>query len=206
MKKFVLLLLFILTAALLLSCGGAKPVPTIEPTGVPTMEPTVVPTIAPTVSPTVVPEVLAFSLNADGISYTVTGMGSFTGKDLVIPEEHDGKPVTAVGNYAFSGTDITSAVIPDSVTDVFSGAFDSCPALAKVTVGKNVKNIRICAFYKDPALTEVVFLSPENWKARLYSHTDYHALPTLSDPKAAANFLLDPHSGYANDQYDWFQR
>ena len=45
---------------------------------------------------------LAFTLNADGESYSVSGIGNFTGTELVIPKVNfDTKPVTSIGDCAF---------------------------------------------------------------------------------------------------------
>ncbi len=58
--------------------------------------------------------------------------------DIVIPSELDGKPVTGIYSEAFKGAAITSVEIPDTVTGIFSGAFDDCTQLAEVKGGKNV--------------------------------------------------------------------
>lgn len=74
-------------------------------------------------------EGLAYELNAEGTAFTVVGAGIFTGKNLVIPATHseDGSgelPVTAVGENAFAERiDLTSVVIPASVTEFARNAF-----------------------------------------------------------------------------------
>ena len=82
-------------------------------------------------------EGLTYSLNSDGNGYTVTGMGTCTDKELIIPSEYDAKPVTSIGNEAFSGcTGLTSVTIPDSMTSIGEGAFDCCTGLTSITVAK----------------------------------------------------------------------
>ena len=82
-------------------------------------------------------EGLTYSLNSDGNGYTVTGIGTCTDKELIIPSEYDAKPVTSIGNEAFSGcTGLTSVIIPDSVTSIGEGAFDCCTGLTSITVAK----------------------------------------------------------------------
>ena len=43
------------------------------------------------------------------IIYTVVGLGSYTGADLVIPSSYKGLPVTAIGKLAFSNCERLSS-------------------------------------------------------------------------------------------------
>ena len=51
-----------------------------------------------------------------------------------IPERISGLPVTAVGEKAFSGSDVEVVNIPDSVKSIKSGAFEACPLLSYVVI------------------------------------------------------------------------
>lgn len=54
---------------------------------------------------------------------------------ITIPEKVDGIIARAIGDYAFSGrTEITSVVIPDSVTSIGKGAFRNCNNLTSITL------------------------------------------------------------------------
>lgn len=67
---------------------------------------------------------------------------SLTAEELVIPSEIKGMPVKAISPKAFAGRkDITSVVIPDSVTVLGAGAFKDCTRLESVTLSKNVSEI-----------------------------------------------------------------
>ena len=78
-------------------------------------------------------EGLTYSLNSDGNDYTVTGIGTCTDKELIIPSEYNAKPVTSIGNEAFSRcTGLMSVTIPDSVTSIGENAFDGCYRLVEV--------------------------------------------------------------------------
>lgn len=70
-------------------------------------------------------EGLEYELTADGKSYAIKGAGTFTGSELNIPSEHDGKPVTSILSLAFTNnTGITSICIPDTITTIEENSFD----------------------------------------------------------------------------------
>ncbi len=100
---------------------------------------------------------LEFTLNSDGESWAVIDIGTFSGTDLVIPSTYsDGKPVTAVGDYAFYGcSGLTSITIPDSVTSIGEYAFYNCRGLTSVTIPDSVTSIGEYAFYNCSGLTSV---------------------------------------------------
>ena len=91
---------------------------------------------------------LDFSLNEDGESYSVSGIGTFTGTELVIPKVNfDTKPVTSIGyNALASCTGLTSVTIPDSVTSIGFGAFQGCSNLTSITISDGVTSIGSYAF------------------------------------------------------------
>ena len=64
------------------------------------------------------------------IGYAVTGIGSATDTDIVIPEIYNDLPVIYIGEDAFRYcTSLTSVIIPDSVTYIGSDAFYYCGSL-----------------------------------------------------------------------------
>lgn len=71
--------------------------------------------------------------------------------NVVIPTS-----VTAIGNYAFAGSNLISIVIPDNVTVIGDYAFNGCQSLTSVVLGKNVSKLGEYAFYNCPNLTSVV--------------------------------------------------
>ncbi len=68
---------------------------------------------------------LTYTVNKDGKGCTVTGIGSCTDKDIVIPKVNPaGYPVTAIGYGAFQKyTSLISITIPSSVTTIGNSAF-----------------------------------------------------------------------------------
>ncbi len=106
-------------------------------------------------------EKLAFTLSDDGSSYICRGIGNVTDTDITVPSTYKGKPVTAIGNNAFFNTDVTSIIIPDSVTSIGMYAFLSCYSLAEIYLGSNVSEIEESAFSFCSNLTNIS-VSAEN--------------------------------------------
>ncbi len=93
--------------------------------------------------------------NSDGDTVSITKyIGSES--DVVIPEEIDGKSVTAISYGAFSEcTDIKSVVIPNSVTSIDSDAFYGCTSLTSITIPNSVTEIGWGTFGKCTSLTSI---------------------------------------------------
>ena len=66
--------------------------------------------------------------------------------------------VTAIDAYAFSGSGITGIVIPNSVTSIGVGAFNSCESLTKVvfTEGSKISRIEASVFSRCTKLAKIV--------------------------------------------------
>ena len=88
---------------------------------------------------------LEFTLLDDG-TYKVSGLGSCTDTEIVIPSVYNDKPVTVIGEHAFSGYNLTGVIIPDTVTTIGWGAFESCSELISVTIPGSVTSIGYVAF------------------------------------------------------------
>lgn len=90
---------------------------------------------------------LEYTLNDDGASYTVTGIGACTDTDLIIPSKHEGLPVTAIGDSSLSGDPtLTSVTIGYGVTVIEDGAFTDCDNLISVVIPDSVVSIGYQAF------------------------------------------------------------
>ena len=94
---------------------------------------------------------LEYTLNAEGDSYSVTGIGTCTDTDIVIPSTYNGLPVTSIGEYSFQCCEnIFSVTIPNSVRNIEKRAFDRCHSLMSVVIGESVLSIGDCAFLSCP--------------------------------------------------------
>ena len=100
---------------------------------------------------------LNYDLNSDKQSYAVTGIGSCTDTELIIPPTYNGLPVTSIGEDAFREADnITKVIIGDNVTNIGRSSFYCCDNLVSVVIGDNVKNIEDWAFGGCYNLTTIV--------------------------------------------------
>ena len=69
-------------------------------------------------------------------------------KELIIPETINDKPVTIIGEGAFTRKGLTKVTIPDSVTEIGEGPF-SYNELSILKIGNNVETIGQKAFYNN---------------------------------------------------------
>jgi hypothetical protein len=90
--------------------------------------------------------------NTNG-TITITGYKG-AGGSVVIPGTINGLPVTSIGDGALSFinlndqsnltglSNMTSVIIPDTVTNLGEGAFAGCPNLATISIGKGITRIK----------------------------------------------------------------
>ncbi|MDE7082980.1 MAG: leucine-rich repeat domain-containing protein [Clostridia bacterium] len=98
---------------------------------------------------------LDFILNADENSYTVTGNDN-TVKEITIPAEYYGLPVTEIGNSAFRNYENLEKVnIPNSIEKICDLAFYGCEALTEVVLPQSLTTLCRCAFANCTALKSV---------------------------------------------------
>ena len=92
-------------------------------------------------------EGLEFTLNDDGKSYSLTGIGTCTDDDIIIPSKYEGLPVTSIGYSAIYGSygQLSSVVIPDSVINIDNSAFNVY-YIDNIYIGSGVENISGWAF------------------------------------------------------------
>ena len=77
-------------------------------------------------------------------------------KEIVVPSEIDGMPVTKINTVAFAGkTDITKVVLPNSVTEIDGWAFRNCRSLKSIKISENLILIGHGAFSNCSSLTDI---------------------------------------------------
>jgi uncharacterized repeat protein (TIGR02543 family) len=93
--------------------------------------------------------------NADGASgFEIMGYRGLN-KDIVIPGKINTWPVTCVGGWAFYDKNITSVVIPNSVTSISDAAFYD-NKLTRVTIPNSVKYINGGAFWENDLIEIII--------------------------------------------------
>ena len=89
----------------------------------------------PTIWETYVAGMLDYTINDDGTSYSVTGIGDFQDEELVIPSVFNNKVVTKIGANAFSDKDFIIRIsIPNTIIDIGDRAFSNCNKLVEIFV------------------------------------------------------------------------
>ena len=96
-----------------------------------------------------------FEIQDDNTAKIIAYRGADT--ELIIPNELDGFPVTAIGDGVFQlKQKITSVVIPDGVETIGSKVFSSCDGIEKIKLPGTLKSIGNRAFSNCKGLKEIV--------------------------------------------------
>lgn len=79
------------------------------------------------------------SVGGKVVAYSVSGIGTVTDKEVIIPDAHNGKPVTAITNKAFKDCEfMTGIVIPATVKEISGGSFTGCRNLEKASLSADL--------------------------------------------------------------------
>lgn len=96
------------------------------------------------------------------VAYAVSGISDDTIENIIIPDEHEGLPVTQIGAKAFYNNQaIKSVTVPDSVEALETQAFYWCEELERITFGTGLKSVAKYSLGGCFAL-ESIEIAPEN--------------------------------------------
>lgn len=149
---------------------------------------------------------LGFALNKDGKSYEVIGIGTaYTSYEIIIPCEHNGKPVVSIRNDAFKALESISGVtIPNSVVSIGASAFYGCTGLRSITIGNGVKTIGNEAFAYCSGLTSIVIPdSVTDIGASVFYCCTGLTLITTGKSVTHIGISAFAGTGYYNDKSNW---
>lgn len=90
----------------------------------------------------------------DAATGNITGYNS-SALDVVIPGDIAGYTVKGIGEGAFKGKEITSVLIPETVTQIGDEAFKSCKRLKQVAMGNGILTIGKNAFAECIAMQNI---------------------------------------------------
>ena len=144
---------------------------------------------------------LKYQLNADGKSYTVTGMEEYANaNNIIIPEKYNGLPVTAIGEKAFfERSHIMSVDLPDTVTSIGKNAFDSCVRLMTMEIPKSMTDgsvARGCSTLSsdDSCIGEDAFAGCENL-VEVVNNSELNIVAGSEDYGEVALNAIEVHDG-----------
>ena len=101
---------------------------------------------------------LAYTLIDNGKAYSVSGIGTCSSKDLIIPAYIDGIPVTEIGEKAFLDSPIESIELPATLTVVQAYAFEHSK-LNCISLNSGVSEFKTSAFADLDELYRIVIPS-----------------------------------------------
>ena len=151
---------------------------------------------------------LTFELNDDGESYSVVNCTMSAEGEMVIPDTHNGLPVTAMAGYCFDdckslksviipegvleiggfyGCDnLVSVSIPSTATKIYANAFCGCVNLEKITIPEKVSFIGPWAFQECRKLKEINIPDGVE-KISKYTFIFCESLSTVKIPNSVKN-------------------
>ena len=120
---------------------------------------------------------LEMTLAESGTYYIVTGMGSCRDTDVLLPAEHKGLPVAAIGERAFKGAEITRLTLTENVVFIADNAFSSCESLTY----NELEGIYYLGTEKNPAYAVISASKDSNTTFNLHKDTKILADSALYD-------------------------
>ncbi len=134
-----------------------------------------------------------YELNGDGDGYILTKyIGDKTLTKVTLPSKAKGKPVTELGKNLFRKTNIVEVVMPEEITIVGEGAFNSCAELTTIDT-KNVQYFKTSSFEGCLLLANVDFSSAKSIGTKAFK--DCVKLTQISVPSTVQTIQTGAFSG-----------
>lgn len=141
---------------------------------------------------------LSYRLINNDTEYEVSGIGTCTDTDVVIPAMYNGKPVTSIGQSAFQNCDnLLTVKIGNNVTTIYPRAFGSCDLLKSVLLGNSVRIIGYAAFEHCASLVNVI-LPDSVVRIEQYAFQYCTVLPIIFLPNSVATVIKYAFTGCHN--------
>ena len=116
----------------------------------------------------------AYTVNQDGKTCTIIGLGSVTETEIAIPLTIDGYKVTAIGEQAFADcSHLTKILLQESIKSIGTRAFYGCTGLTEITIPKSVTSIGTQVFYKASNLHTVYYNSSYSSTSNNFLHLSH---------------------------------
>ena len=116
--------------------------------------------------------IFTFELNDDGESYTLIDVDYGESKEVVIPSEYKGKPVTAIGDAVFYLNDFfTSVECPPTLKTIGNSAFRSS-SLKTIILNEGLETIGNDAFSSSKVVNVVIPNSVTTMGGNMFIHCD----------------------------------
>ena len=119
----------------------------------------------------------------DNETCSITGIGTYSEEEIIIPETIKKYSVTSIDSGAFkSNTTIKKIQLPSSLLEIKNEAFYECQSLTTINLPENLTTIGIKSFYRCQSLTTINL--PENLTTIGSSSFYGCALNSISIPKS----------------------
>ena len=144
-------------------------------------------------------EILKFELNDDGESYKVVRDSDAYSEysTIYIPEKHCDKPVTVIGEWAFTSLKkLHTVVLPSTIIELEDYAFYWCTALRNIEFGKNLKTIGQYAFVNCWSLLKADLSNVESIGKKAFSSAGLIMVTIDKSTQFGENVFSDCHLVY----------
>ncbi len=146
---------------------------------------------------------LKYSLSKDQTYYVVTGLGSCTDTDLIIPSSYNNLPIKIIGSRSFEDCEqIVSMTISEGITEINSYAFHDCPNLVFAKLPETLKIIYELAFNNCDSLVSITI--PQKTSLGSYVFGNCNGLESIFVSENNTSYIsLDGVMYTIGYNYDW---